>query len=212
MNDVTLGPGSLAGKGVYAARDFAAGEVVVAYELRRLGAADYYALPAGDDLFVHSFGGQRYLYPAPARFVNHSDDPSCYQDFDRSCDIALRPIARGEPVTIDANAETAHELSTFLGAYDYALKQRSVRDLTALISEEAALWLDNEVTRGGDAVVAALLRAGLNSLSQVEWIIGTGRWEAVSSMRAGTNPGPRHLTVLLKVLAGNWQIIYQHAG
>lgn len=212
MNDVTLGSGSLAGKGVYATRDFGVGEVVVAYQLRRLGDADYYALPAGDDLFVHSFGGQRYLYPAPARFVNHSDDPSCYQDFDRCCDIALRPIARGEPVTIDANAETARELSTFLGAYEHALKQRSVGDLTALISGEAALWLDNEVVRGGDAVVAALLRAGLTSLSQVEWIIGTGRWEALCSTRADTNQGVQHLTVLLKVLAGNWQIVYQHAG
>ncbi|MCY1145722.1 SET domain-containing protein [Actinoplanes sp. Pm04-4] len=95
MNDVTLGRGSLAGKGVYAARDYAAGEVVVAYHLRRLEEADYYALPAGEDLFVHSFGGHRYLCPAPARFVNHSDDPSCYQDFDLCCDIALRPISRG---------------------------------------------------------------------------------------------------------------------
>ena len=212
MNDVTLGPGSLAGKGVYAARDFAVGEVVVAYQLRRLGEADYYALPAGDDLFVHSFGGHRYLYPAPARFVNHSDDPSCYQDFDRCCDVALRPIVRGEPITIDANAETARELSTFVEAYEHALEHRSVRDLTALISGEAALWLDNKVARGRDAVVAALLHAGLSSLSQVEWFIGTGRWEALGSTRADTDQGSRHLTVLLKVLAGNWQIVYQHAG
>ncbi|WP_436535597.1 SET domain-containing protein-lysine N-methyltransferase [Actinoplanes sp. HUAS TT8] len=212
MNDVTLGSGSLAGKGVYAARNFAAGEVVVAYQLRQLDEADYQALPAGDDLFVHSFGGQRYLYPTPARFVNHSDDPSCYQDFDRCCDIALRPIARGEPVTIDANAETARELSTFLGAYEYALKHRSAHHLAALISGEADLWIDNEVARGGDAVVAALLRAGLTSLSRVEWIIGTGRWKALCSTRAETNLGSQHLTVLLKVLAGNWQIVYQHAG
>jgi hypothetical protein len=81
--------------------------VVVTFQLEPLDEVDYLALSAGEDLFVHSFGGRRYLFPAPARFVNHSDDPSCYQDFDGSCDIALRPIAAGEPITIDANGETA---------------------------------------------------------------------------------------------------------
>jgi hypothetical protein len=67
MDDVTLGVGDLAGVGVYAARTFAAGDVVVRYELRPLTAEDYDRLPAGEQLFVHSYGGRRYLYPAPAR-------------------------------------------------------------------------------------------------------------------------------------------------
>jgi hypothetical protein len=212
VTDVTVGPGSLAGKGVYAARDFAAGEVVVAYRLRRLERADYDALPAGEELFVHSFGGHRYLYPAPARFVNHADDPSCEQDFDRCCDIARRPIRRGEPITIDAHAETARELSTFVEAYRQALEQRSVPGLAGLIDEEATLWRGADVARGRDAVVAALLDADLASLSDVEWFVGTGRWEAVCSAAAETNRGRRHLTVLLQVRAGNWQVVYQHAG
>jgi hypothetical protein len=87
--------------------------------------SSFLTLPAGEDLFVHSYAGRRYLYPAPAPFVNHADDPSCYQDFDRGCDIALRPIARGEPVTIDTTAETAREFDTFLDAYQQALRARS---------------------------------------------------------------------------------------
>jgi hypothetical protein len=112
MDDVNLGPGSLAGTGVYAARDFVAGEVVVSYQLKALDEAAYMALPAGEHHFVRSYGGCRYLYPAPARFVNHSDEPSCYQDFERGCDIALRSITRGEPITIDFTEETTRELDT----------------------------------------------------------------------------------------------------
>lgn len=97
-----MGAGDLAGTGVYADRDFDAGEVVVRYQLQPLTIEEYEALPVGEEIFVHSYGGQRYLYPAPARFVNHSDDPSCYEDFEQGCDIALRPIAVGQPITIDA--------------------------------------------------------------------------------------------------------------
>jgi hypothetical protein len=46
---------------------------VVSYQLKEIDEAAYMALPAGEDLFVHSYGGRRYLYPAPARFVNHSE-------------------------------------------------------------------------------------------------------------------------------------------
>jgi hypothetical protein len=207
MDDVTLGAGNLAGRGVYAARDFAAGELVVAYQLQPLDEAEYRALPAGEELFVHSYGGRRYLYPAPARYLNHSDDPSCYQDFDRCCDIALRPIARGEPITIDANQETARELDTFLDAYRSALADRSA--LGALVDGDAVRWMSGQACRGRDAVVDALLESTRSTVSTAEWLIGTGRWEALCS--AETADG-RHLTMVLKVVAGNWQIVYQHAG
>ncbi|GAA4608671.1 hypothetical protein BJY16_006958 [Actinoplanes octamycinicus] len=203
MNEVLLGDGDLAGRGVYAARDFAAGEVVIDYRLRPLTTAEYHALPPGEDLFVHSYGGRRFLYPPPARFVNHSDDPSCWQDFDRGCDIALRPIARGEPITIDATQETARELSTFLDAYRTA--DSAVR-LGELVDADAVLWLSGQAVRGREAVVAALLTEN-RDLTRVEWTVGTGRWEALCS--AGTT---RHLTMLLKVVAGNWQLTYQHLG
>lgn len=212
MDDVTLGPGGLAGVGVFAARDFAVGEVVVSYRLRPLDEAEYRALPAGEDLFVHSYGGRRFLYPAPARFVNHADDPSCYQDFERGCDIALRPIARGEPVTIDANAETAHELDTFLDAYQHALHDGAEWLLAPLIDRDATLWVAGRAARGRDAVVAALATVALGSLSKVEWLVGTGRWEALCSAEAATAKGPRRQSLLLKVVAGNWQIVYHHAG
>jgi len=211
VRDVTIGPGNLAGKGVYAARDFTTGEVVVAYRLRPLDEAEYLALPDGEALFVHSFGGSRYLYPPPARFVNHSDDPSCHQDFDRCCEVALRPIARGEPITIDAGQETMRELDTFVGAYQRALDRGSASLLTALVDGDATLWLEGRGVRGREAIAQSLLGAGLGSMSGVEWLVGTGRWEALCSAQVGTGAERRHQTMLLKVIAGNWQIVYQHA-
>jgi hypothetical protein len=212
VDGVVIADGNLAGRGVYAARDFAAGEVAVGYQLRPLDEAEYLALPAGDDLFVHSFGGRRFLYPAPARFVNHSDDPSCYQDFDRCCDVALRPITTGEPITIDATDETARELATFLDAYRSAVGSGSRPLLGSLTDSEALVWLHGVAARGRGAVVTALLGSESASLSSVEWLVGTGRWEAVCSAEVGTADGGRHVTMLLKVVAGNWQVRYVHIG
>ncbi len=210
MDDVRLGAGNLAGTGVYAARDFASGEVVVRFELQPLSEAEYRALPVGEELFVHSYGGRRHLYPAPARFVNHSDDPSCYPDLDRGCDVALRPIAKGEPITIDSNQETARELDTFLDAYRCALDDRSVLALDALVDSEATLWLHGGAFPGRAEVVAALIDGKQGPLSEVAWLVGTGRWEALCSSNAEFSNGQRHITMLLRIIAGNWQMVYQH--
>lgn len=208
MPDVMLGVGNLAGRGVYAARGFAASEVVLSYQLQPIDEADYLALPAGEELFVHSFAGRRFLYPSPARFVNHSDDPSCYQDFDRCCDVALRPIGEGEPITIDANQETARELGTFVGAYEEALTARSAQLLGALVDSDALLWLHGRAAEGRGAVVSGLLESEQRPLRRVEWLIGTGRWEALCSADVAAG----HLTMLLKVVTGNWQLRYVHLG
>jgi hypothetical protein len=212
LDDVTLGPGNLAGTGVYAARDFATGEVVVRFDLRPLSDAEYRVLPAGEELFVHSYGGRRHLYPPPARFVNHSDDPSCYPDLDRGCDVALRHIAKGEPITIDSRQETARELDTFLDAYRCALDDRSVPALGALVDGEATVWLHGDAFRGRDEVVAALIDATHGPLSEVAWLVGTGRWEALCSSNAQFRDGQWHTTMLLRIIAGNWQLAYQHIG
>lgn len=213
MDDVAVGTGNLAGKGIYALRDFDPGEVVVNYQLVPLTSAEYDALPAGEDLFVHSYGGRRFLYPSPARFVNHADQPSCYQDFDAGCDIALRRIAAGEAITIDATQETDRELSTFLAVYVDALTRGSAAELGDLVDRTAAAWLPDGGCRGRDAVTAALIATGLQRMSDVEWLVGTGRWEAVASADVRTADGvERHMTTMLKVVRGNWQLVYQHVA
>jgi len=106
MNDVIIGPGNLAGKGVYANRDFQKGEVVIQYHLTPLTEKEYNRLPDQEKLlFTHTHWGQIYLYGEPERYVNHSDSPNTVQDLVKQQDIALRDIAKGEMITSDATKD-----------------------------------------------------------------------------------------------------------
>ena len=64
MADVRVGKGDLAGRGVYADRDFLAGEAVITFELQGIDEAQYLALPTSDDMFVHSYGVAATCTPA----------------------------------------------------------------------------------------------------------------------------------------------------
>ncbi len=101
MNDLVIGSGELAGKGVYAGREFALGEVVIKYNLVPLTGEEFDALPPEEQMFTHVHRGQIYLYSEPERYVNHSDNPNTFQDYDLQADIALRIIGTGEAITTD---------------------------------------------------------------------------------------------------------------
>jgi hypothetical protein len=212
MDGLSIGTGDLAGKGVSAAREFAPGEVVVAFELQALTREQFLALPPGEELFVHSYGGRRWLYPPPARWVNHCDHPSCYQDFDRCCDVALRRIEIGEAITIDATQETSRELSTFLDAYVAAQQRADHERLQNLIAADAVLWEHGRVARGVDQVVSRLASSPATALRDVEWQVGTGRWEALCSAELVAQDSVVRASLFLRVLAGKWQIVYEHRG
>jgi hypothetical protein len=202
----------LAGKGVYAAREFAAGEIVLVFELQPLTREQFRALPPGEELFVHSYRGRRWLYPPPARWVNHADQPSCYPDFVRGCDVALRAIKVGEAITIDATEETSFELSTFLDAYVAAQQARDEGTLSELIAPDAVLWENGRVARGAKDVASALVAKPARLLAVPEWHVGTGRWEALCSARLVGDPNAQHASLFLRVLEGNWQVVYDHRG
>lgn len=105
MNDVVIGEGNLAGKGVYAARDFKKDEVVVPYHLKPLIQEEFDALPESENEFTHAQHGIIHLYSEPERYVNHADNPNTYQDFGRQADVALRDIKKGEAITTDATKD-----------------------------------------------------------------------------------------------------------
>jgi leucyl-tRNA synthetase len=65
MDDVVIGTGNLAGKGVYANRAFAKGEVVIQYHLQPLTEEEYARLPKSEKMFTHSHWRQMYLYSEP---------------------------------------------------------------------------------------------------------------------------------------------------
>ena len=105
MSDVLIGKGKLADKGVYAARDFKQGEVVVQYHLKPLTKEEYENLSESEKMFTHSYHGQIFLYQEPERYVNHSESPNTYQDHTQKVDIALRDIKQGEMITTDATKD-----------------------------------------------------------------------------------------------------------
>lgn len=91
----------MSGKGVYAARDFKKGEVAVRYELKPLSFQELKVLSPEDYAATHNVNGQIYLYPEPARYVSHSEDPNVRNDHEQQADIALRDIKAGELITVD---------------------------------------------------------------------------------------------------------------
>ena len=105
MNDVYIGNGKLAGKGVYASRTFNKGDVVISYNLKRLTNEQYNELADDEKMFVHSHRGILFLYSEPERYVNHSDNPNTYQDLQNHYDIALRDIQQGEDITTDSTKD-----------------------------------------------------------------------------------------------------------
>ena len=105
MSDVLIGKGKLAGKGVYAARDFKQGEIVVQYHLEPLTKEEFSNLPKSEKMFTHSYRGQIFLYQEPERYVNHSKNPNTYQDHIQKADIALHDIKEGEMITTDATKD-----------------------------------------------------------------------------------------------------------
>lgn len=106
MRDVVIGEGKLAGKGVYAGRNFKKGEVVIKYNLKPLTKEEYKSLPDKEKMFTHTHWGQTYLYSELERYVNHNPkDPNIYADLVNQADVALRDIKKGETITGDATKD-----------------------------------------------------------------------------------------------------------
>lgn len=118
MKDVFIGKGKLAGKGLFAARDFREGELVKNWDLQAITQEEFDALPKSEHMFVHSFGGKLFLFPEPSRYTNHSANPTVRSDFKKQCDYAVRDIKKGEPITINATQEVRHELETFVETHE----------------------------------------------------------------------------------------------
>ena len=93
------------GQGVFANRDFKKGEVVIQYHLKPLTQKEWQELPRKEKEFTHTHWGKVYLYLEPERYVNHSENPNTYQDLNKSRDIALRDIKKGEEIKTDAKKD-----------------------------------------------------------------------------------------------------------
>lgn len=220
--NVYIGKGKLAGKGVYAARDFKKGEVVVPYNLKELTQAEFDALPDGEWQWTHSFYGKIYLFPEPERYVNHSDHPSTFPDGEKG-DIALRDIKKGEAITINDKLELQRELDTYLEAFIQANNGRSFDALAPFIADDAVFWFNGGIYSGKAEVRSAFediwerIQDETYSISDVHWII-TKYWEAACSYSFkadGVINGEREVYVgqgtnILKRIDGSWRTVHEH--
>lgn len=92
------------GLGVFANRDFKIGEVVLHWNLKALTEEQYAKLSEYEkENFCHKRNGIRWLYPDPERHVNRFKDPNVVPDFDKQANISLRPIKKGEELSIAAS-------------------------------------------------------------------------------------------------------------
>ncbi len=100
MPDVLVKESKIQGRGVFAARDFRKGEVILKWDLsHELLEKDVKNVPEDEKKYVAFFNGKYVLQLPPTRYVNHSCEPNTFvRDF---CDVAMRDIKKGEELTSD---------------------------------------------------------------------------------------------------------------
>lgn len=106
MADVRVGDSLIHGQGVFATRDFAAGEVVLRIDDSRVVDEDHPLRPELGECDHHCdylAGGKVVLMQLAERHINSSCDPNTYA---KTIDgvryvLALRPIGRGDEITND---------------------------------------------------------------------------------------------------------------
>ena len=135
--DYRVGKGGLAGKAVYAGRDFQAGELILKYNWRELTTKDWANLSDQEKQFAHSFWGRTQLFLPPERYVNHSDRPNTKQDLAALADRAVRFIKQGEEITTDASLEIKNELESLLAVYWQAINSRDIPAISGLLFSKA---------------------------------------------------------------------------
>ena len=219
---VVIGKGKLAGKGVYAARDFEKGELVVPYHLNELTQAEFDALPDGEWEWTHTFYGKIYHFPEPERYVNHDENPSTYPTPGVG-DVALRPIKKGEAITSNDKIELQRELDTFLEAYETAANSRDFSKVAPFIADDAIFWFTNGIFNGKPAIQEAFEDTWHNiqdeayTITNVKWV-ATSYWVATCTYEFksdGVVNGKRqvyegHGTNVVKRIAGRWRIVHEH--
>lgn len=99
MSGVEIKKSSIHGQGVFATRDYKAGEVVLKWTPKELTEAELSELPEEEKCYLLRRKGKIFLMQTPERFVNYSCDPNTHSD--DGFDVAVRDISAGEEITSD---------------------------------------------------------------------------------------------------------------
>jgi predicted acetyltransferase len=105
--NIVIKKSSIDHKGVFAARDFKKGEVVMNWSIvKTLARRDLPSVLPVDEKYISYMGKGKYvIMGAPSRFVNHSCDANTKAV--NGADIARRDIRKGEEITADYAKEKA---------------------------------------------------------------------------------------------------------
>src|SRR5580704_3827373 len=223
MSGVTIGPGKLAGRGVYAARAFKKGELVVPYNLEELSQAEFDALSEGEWEWTHTFWGRIYLFPEPARYVNSDANPNTYPDLDRMGDFAIRDIMPGEAITINDKIELQNELDTFLKAYEQVVNSRDFSNVAPFIAEDATFWFTDGQFNGKTAIREAFestwahIQDEVYTISNMKWV-ACSYWVSACTYTFksdGMVDGKRQVyegygTNVVRRIGGRWRVVHEH--
>ncbi|HET9831645.1 MAG TPA: SET domain-containing protein-lysine N-methyltransferase [Vicinamibacterales bacterium] len=99
MDKIVVRASPIHGRGVFAARQIGAGEMIIEGCREILSDEALTALPEEERDFLSVMDGRTILMKPPSRFVNHSCNPNARGT--NTGDVALRVIEPGEEVTVD---------------------------------------------------------------------------------------------------------------
>jgi len=115
MADVVVKQSKIHGRGVFAARDFKKGEVVIQWHPKILTKMEMEKLTTEEKRYVEKINEETYyLMQEPERFVNHSCEGNAR--IGNSCDVAVRDIKIGEEILSDYNNEGMVEFDCTCGS------------------------------------------------------------------------------------------------
>lgn len=106
-NDTVIKRSAIDHQGVFAAKEFKKGEVVMKWSIvKTLSRRDLPSVSPADEKYISCLGRGKYvIMGAPSRFVNHSCDANTRAV--NGVDIAKRDIRKGEEITADYAKEKA---------------------------------------------------------------------------------------------------------
>lgn len=97
-DDVAISDSKIQGKGVFAARNFKKGEIVLRWDTSHLIPADKVTqLSDKDKKYISFFNNKYVVMQEPEKYVNHSCDANTTAV--NFCDVATRDINKGEEIT-----------------------------------------------------------------------------------------------------------------
>lgn len=98
--EIEVRKSKIAGRGVFALRDFKPGEIVFQWDLTNTLTDEQYAhLPAEQKRYVVRYRGEWIYMLEPMRYINHSCDPNTVPM--NGADVVIREIKAGEEITSD---------------------------------------------------------------------------------------------------------------